>query len=164
MKRKRFRKQSNNVVAARFKVSEEERSTLYFVDLLLQDMRNIGEKKMVNAWCITRQSGRIFGLGPNSLPQVFATREEARAALRRLRGRGIDSNLKIVRAEEVSHTAWGVAREGKIIGNGVTSVPMVFKTREQAREGVRFAESVGYTGATVIRFGLPTQATDTSNV
>lgn len=107
---------------------------------------------MVRAWCLTRSNGRILGLGPNSLPQVFRTRAEARQALARIRGMGY-KNIQISSTDELTTTAWGVAVEGKIVGNGITSIPLVFRTREQARQAVTFAESIGKNNATVVRFG-----------
>lgn len=107
---------------------------------------------MVRAWCLTRSNGRILGLGPNSLPQVFHTREQARQALARIRSMGY-KNIQVCSTDELTSTAWGVAVDGKIIGNGITSIPLVFRTREQARGAVSFAESLGKSNATVVRFG-----------
>lgn len=131
----------------RVNISEQERA----YNSLMACLFSMENKKMVRAWCLTRKNGRILGLGPNSLPQVFRTRELARQASARLREEGIATS--VVASNELSSTAWAVARDGKVIGNGVTSVPMVFRTREQARSAVRFAEEIGYTDASVVRFG-----------
>lgn len=107
---------------------------------------------MVRAWCLTRSNGRILGLGPNSLPQVFQTREQARQALARIRNMGY-KNIQVHSTDELRTTAWAVAVDGKVIGNGITSIPLVFRTREQARNAVSFAESLGKSEPSVIRFG-----------
>ncbi len=135
----------------RSNITERKRIYNSLVAALFSDERKTGDNNMVRAWCLTRKNGRILGLGPNSLPQVFRTRDLARGAAARLREAGIETS--VVASNELNSTAWAVARDGKIIGNGVTSVPMVFKTREQARSAVRFAEEIGYTDATVVRFG-----------
>lgn len=107
---------------------------------------------MVRAWCLTRSNGRILGLGPNSLPQVYRTREQAREASKQLRSLGIKTN--VTSSDELRVHAWAVARDGQVVGNGLTSIPMVFRTREQARESVHFAESIGVVGASVVRLGV----------
>ena len=107
---------------------------------------------MVRAWCLTRSNGRILGLGPNSLPQVFQTREQARQALSRIRDMGY-KNIQVRSTDELTSTAWAVVAGEKIVGNGITSIPLVFRTREQAREAVSFAEGLGKNDATVVRFG-----------
>lgn len=107
---------------------------------------------MVRAWCLTRSNGRILGLGPNSLPQVFATRQQARQALSRIRNMGY-SNITVCSTDELTSTAWAVAVDGKVVGNGITSIPLVFRTREQARTAVSFAESIGKNNVSVVRFG-----------
>lgn len=106
---------------------------------------------MIRAWCLTRSNGRILGLGPNSLPQVYRTRELARDASKTLQSLGIKTTVRST--DELTTHAWAVVRDEQIVGNGVTSVPMVFKTREQARNSVSFAEDIGYKDVTVVRIG-----------
>lgn len=112
---------------------------------------------MVRAWCLTRSNGQILGLGPNSLPQVYRTREQARSAQRRVLGLG-HKNITVTSTDELTATSWAVESNGSIVGNGITSVPMVFRTREQAREAARFASVIGKVEARVVRFGASTEA------